>query len=418
MEDETVIEQPRRRFKIRTVGYIPNTPLAEEDEITIDFDEDIEELEEPWSPKKEIDNLTNKRSNRDSTITSQEKRAFHRIFLDIFQRSPRANSPDHLSSQAELQRNEEKAHSTTHAEVKTTSLNQYPPSLRAAAAEAMGVVLEKTGEVTGADQAPINSSEISEEEQEALREPERRRIESLMTEATTDFQLWEVMDKEVFSLIQKMGLSDVPQGAQDAGDEKRSRVKNKKKKGKSKQLVQPEEGKGKPEPTPAVITSKKKLKEKSKEEIAKLLSLYGPLYPSFLLFGLRLMDRSFTKSSPLALAILPKIKSLGFISHVLGASTQFYNELLQIYRYQYDDFQGMLTLLNEMEAAALEFDEETYQIVVGVIRLQKAIYRGDKGTALQNLWRFPEFSQGKFRPWSQKIASSLREREAEKIRLG
>ena len=41
------------------------------------------------------------------------------------------------------------------------------------------------------------------------------------------------------------------------------------------------------------------------------LALYGPLYPSFLLLGLRLLDRSFAKPSPLALSILPRIKSLG-----------------------------------------------------------------------------------------------------------
>jgi hypothetical protein len=140
------------------------------------------------------------------------------------------------------------------------------------------------------------------------------------------------------------------------------------------------------------------------------LALYGPLYPSYLLLGLRLLDRGFAKPSPLALALLPRIKSSGFTSHVLGASTQFYNELLRIYHYRQDDFRGMIDLLAEMENSALDVDDETLGIVLDVIKAQRSINHGAKGPAVKALWSMPEFAHKKFEFWRDVIHKAIFER--------
>lgn len=115
----------------------------------------------------------------------------------------------------------------------------------------------------------------------------------------------------------------------------------------------------------------------------------------------------------MVLNVLPRIKSLGIISHVLGASTALYNELLRIYWFRYDDFLSADSLLNEMDQAGLEFDAETFGIVNDIHSMQARVRRGDKGPVLQALWSMPEFASGKFKPWKDKIQASLEERDPE-----
>ncbi|PVH87908.1 hypothetical protein DL98DRAFT_404777 [Cadophora sp. DSE1049] len=266
-----------------------------------------------------------------------------------------------------------------------TALEKYPPALRGAAAKAMGYIEDES------DVEQIKSSRnavLDTEALEALREPERKRVEGLMNAANTDFELMEIMEKEVFSLISKLGLDDG--SPKDAGAQ--IPLKGKKKK------VEPQE---KSEPTTS---------EPANGGVSPL-ALYGPLYPSYLLLGLRLLDRSFAKPSPLALSILPRIKSLGYISQILGGTTPLYNELLNIYRYRYDDFRGMLDLLNEMERAALEFDEDTLAIVRNTSKFQFSIHRGEKGSTMKALWAMPEFAPNGFRIWREKIVKAIMERE-------
>jgi Mtf2 family len=383
---------------------------------TIDFDEDIDD---DLPGKDEIQELTDTHQNRGSTITIAERHAFQKIFSDIFENSQRLSSnKEALFSTDNIEMdagpgNQHKAKSKldnilTNAmrreragtrEAAEAAVERYPPALRAAAARAMGLIDDEANyeEATSREGKLLDTEEL-----EALREPERARVEGLMKNAKSDFELWEIMEKEVFTLIARLGLEDAPR-AQDAAVPQRAN----KKKGRKKstiEAVSEEEAPSKP---------KQSLVSEPDNGVSPL-SLYGPLYPSYLLLGLRLFDRGFTKPSPLALSILPRIKSLGFISHVLGASTQFYNELLRIYRYRQDDFRGMFNLLTEMEHSALEVDEETLEIVLDVMRTQFSVRRGEKGSAIRALWSMPEFMPNKFRVWRDSIQCTIDEREEAK----
>ena len=392
-----------------------------------ELDEDVN-IQDPFSAglqPEEIQDLTRKHGARDSTITDQERSAFQKIFSDIFKRSNRSGASLGSTSASETSENDPFEMESVPTDIgkakrnlgniltsamqrnpqsrreMETALEKYPPALRAAAAKAMGYIEDESD----VEQIQSNRNAVLDTEAlEALRQPERKRVEGLMNAAASDFELMEIMEKEVFSLISKLGLDHGSPKDTDA----QIPPKSKKKKGSKK-------AKNLPEPENLVEIEPQEQSEVTSSEPAvdgvSPLALYGPLYPSYLLLGLRLLDRSFAKPSPLALSILPRIKSLGYISQILGGTTPLYNELLNIYRYRYDDFRGMLDLLNEMERAALDFDEDTLAIVRNTAKFQLSIHRGEKGNAMKALWAMPEFAPNGFRVWREKITKAIMERE-------
>lgn len=373
--------------------------------------------EETYQEMDEIDNLTSKsgpRQDRTSTITPSEKHAFQKIFSDIFARSRQSQkfgsasleddeeieqAPGKDQSQrakAKLDKIVGSAARIQSREEMEIAVNRYPPALRAAAARAIGLdaaTQQSHEEVTEVDESVLDNDQL-----EQLRKPERDRVEGLMNSARTDFELWAVMEKEVFPLITKLGLEERPET--DEPTKKRGR------KTKRDQESLPREESN---PTTSTLDTP--------DDGISPLAFYGPLYPSYLLLGLRLLDRSFAKPSPLTLSILPRIKSLGVISHVLGASTQLYNELLLIHWYRQDDFRGVLNLLSEMEQFGLDWDKESLEIVDDIVKMQAAVRRGDRGTTLKALWTLPEFAPDKFKSWRNKIRHALDERSRDASQL-
>ncbi|KAE8448290.1 hypothetical protein EG329_009721 [Mollisiaceae sp. DMI_Dod_QoI] len=392
---------------------------------TIEFDENVHGV------RSQNNDWTSTYQPRESTITTREKIAFQKIFSDIFVRSQKTNPNPHVDSassdfpsDATKTGDRQKAktaldnilsgaiqrHSKDIQDYEQ-AISQFPPALRDDAAKAMGFGVAENEEVEE-ERASREALQSKADELEALRAPERLRVETLMREAKTDLELWQVMEEEVFSLISKLGLEEHTKLAEAPRAPKLPEV-DRKKKG-WKKLQKRQEAEQRKQNVVRDETSNEKIDEKACEETedgVSSLQIHGPLYPSFLLLGLRLLDRSFAKPSPLALSILPRIKTLGFISHVLGASTQFYNDLLRIYRYRYDDFPGMIDLLNEMEQSALDMDEETLTIVLEVLNIQRSVNNNDMGYAVRSLWSMPEFQPGKFAGWKNRISHSIEERK-------
>lgn len=374
--------------------------LTEQDIFNEDYDES-----EHW-PKPSGD-----RRSAKSTITVQERDAFRRIFADIrafskssgrplddeFNHDYTSGAPRPVTKVPETKQMKQTAaqesvltmieraagpndpaFSLKTQDKLLEDVEQYPQPLRAAAAKALGLVSGKNIK---------NTMEDDVDQLEALRQPELERVEVALRAAGTDIELWSVMEREVFSLPRKLGLVDIDQ-------KPRARVKKgRKRKSVAEQATGGEE---------TVL---------QEEAPGMNLSIHGPLYPSHLLLSLRLLDRSFEKPSSLVLNILPRIKSLGLISHALGASTALYNELLRIYWVRYDNFRGVLDLLMEMERVGLEVDEETLSIVSHIAKLQSGIKAGGKGSVVQALWSMPEFAPGQFIPWVRKLEALLQARE-------
>lgn len=359
---------------------------------------------------------SNPSQERQTTITPSERAAFEAIFNTIRNKTKNAqrygddfddfNNLDDLDKAKKRMSAKEKLNNIMSGAMteryprtrdeKETVVSRYPPSLRALAAKAVGLDYDAAHfeETAKREEEAMDNDQLEE-----LRKPIREEVEAKMHAAGTDADLWAVMEDEVFPLIEKLGLE---------------------KHGKEKPLKKRAQGK-KPA-TSSTVSENNIILPPEEQQTVQLepiihkrqeispLAFYGPLYPSYLLLGLRLLDRSFAKPSLLTLSILPKIKSLGLISHVLGASTQLYNELLIIHWYRYDDFRGALSLLSEMEESGLSFNRETLEIVDDIIRMQGRIWKGERGATLKALWSLPEFAPGKFRYWRNKITRMLDEK--------
>ncbi|TVY49234.1 hypothetical protein LOCC1_G000804 [Lachnellula occidentalis] len=351
----------------------------------------------------------NLRGPRESTITEGERRAFQRIFSDMFAQNqlapkPSQESKDQAKSMLDTILGTAVGKLPKSKEERLKIVNSYPPALRPAAAKAMQ--LSDAGDDENLFEGEMEElADLDHDQLEALRSPERERVESLMKEARTDFDLWAVLEKEVFSLIHKLGLEEDPLniGEMDTEGQGKSKYKAgpKASKRKKAKIDSEKEEANKVERFDRVVA------QSSNGTDVSALTFYGPLYPSYLLFGIRLLDRSFAKPSPLALSILPKIKSLGAISHVLGASTQLYNEIIRIYYYGYEDFDGVAKTLNEMEHSAVELDEETLDVVIDILRMQATVARGEKGDVMKELWSMPQFARVNFQYWRNKIAKTI-----------
>lgn len=338
----------------------------------------------------------------ESTITLEERDTFQRIFSDIYSSSQHSLKPtaqpfanlseinqesarEKLSSiMEEAVRIPQNTLFTSQSRDKNMhTLKQYPQALRAAAARALGL----QGKPTQMDRSQPQVKRVDKHEH--FRQTEQERVEAELRAAPSDLALWAVMEKEVFSLIPRLGL-----------EEKKAQPELLKKRNGRKTVL-------------SKIANEQKGMTPLPEPLD--LNIYGPLYPAYLLFGLRLLNRSFLKPSPLSSNVLPRIKSLGLVSHVLGGSTALYNELLRIYWFRYDDFSGVIRLLEEMEESGLELDEETLGVVKDIQEMQgRYVYSQEhktKKTPIHMLWAMPEFAPGRFKPWHNKIEEGLERQE-------
>ncbi|KAI1411615.1 hypothetical protein F5Y13DRAFT_165370 [Hypoxylon sp. FL1857] len=369
------------------------------------------------------------------TITPSERQIFERIFADIKARGLkpafRDDSPSAAATRSTMLIMNQAAQDAGQARPATVTapallagaardrnkaLLRFPPELRPAASRALGAIqtsakaLPSGGDEIAYDEASINADASGDEgwttaphlisrtvELEAKRYPERSRVEGLITAAKTDFELWDVLEKEVFTMPSKLGL-----------DGTTPEPKKKKQAAKAP-------GKGKEE----TAENKNGTKDEASESYTppQKLSLYihGPLYPAYLLLALRRLDTAFHAPSPLAFSVLPRIKELGLESYVLGVSTPFYNELLRIYWNRRGDLSGMLDLLEEMRHCGLYFDTQTASILnhvdSTVSTLANKKESGSFGRAIMTMPEYERSVRDRIRHWHRAVDLSIQERE-------
>lgn len=286
----------------------------------------------------------------------------------------------------------------------TKALLRFPPSLRRAARMALGVFeadrkaaspfpapetesmppVWEDEDTPGLEQVPPEAKDYTTRstlartvEQESIRRIERRRVEKIMHDAKTDFELWDVLEAHVFPMVDKLGLND------------------------KKTAKAPKE---------SVKGAKKAAPVK---EPTLSMRIHGPLYPYFLLSALRMLDSSFTKSSPLALNLLPRIKELGLMSYVLGASTPFYNALATIQWNRYGNAEAVFNLLEEMRHAGLYCDEGTFSVVHSISHVFNKAQKGNSGPFLRELVSLPDYEYAirpRIKHWFTAVSIQIQEK--------
>ena len=270
------------------------------------------------------------------------------------------------------------------------NIQRYPLELQGMAAKAQGD-LQKKSITEGAKKEPIQ-----EEDQIAVAAATReaqvkeiRRVEELFRRAETDVDLWKILDSEVLQRIRDLHLEDP--NIQDFGPQKPKSPLEGNKKFKSKA----------PKQTPTTNQGD--------------LVLLSKTYPALLLIAARILCRA-RISSPLVSAILPSIKAIGLSSHVMGASTPLYNELLLHAWRKSHAMRQMLTLLSEMDDAAITLNVKTHDIIDEVTKYRYRALRGDFGDGVQALEDMSERQrEGQLlHRWKRRIVARLANSAEEK----
>ncbi|KAI8317650.1 hypothetical protein K4K59_000003 [Colletotrichum sp. SAR11_240] len=258
-----------------------------------------------------------------STITPSERHVFRKIFDDMAKRSATPSGPSRKLD----------ADAGSDATSRDDVLSKYPASLRRAAEAALGM-REMSGDYFEEDRPKrVSRIALKSEEDEAnvptkvrdarddLHMMEGARLQQILDTCNTDVEVWNVLEEEVFSMIEKLGIAENRPQEEQPGT------------------------------------------ETQKQKPVLDMDTHGPIYSMHLLKGLKTLDQVFTKPSPLALNILPRVKALGIASYVLGVSTPFYNELASILWFRHGDTQAVLALLDEMQDAGLFYDKDTLRVV-------------------------------------------------------
>ncbi|KAG7284270.1 hypothetical protein NEMBOFW57_010634 [Staphylotrichum longicolle] len=195
-----------------------------------------------------------------------------------------------------------------------------------------------------------------------------------MRQAQTDFELWDVLEEEVFPMVRKLGIDEDPQ----------------------------------PQPPPGQQNAPRSATARANSRCTYMARSTRPTCST--------RSACSTRSCPLlplALHILPRVKELGPASFVLGVSTPFYNELARILWNRYGDPTAVFNLLEEMRVAGLYCDEGTRGVVQGIEQFLGSVGQGKWGPFLRELASLPEYEFAvlpRIRHWLKTINSHIAER--------
>jgi hypothetical protein len=199
---------------------------------------------------------------------------------------------------------------------------------------------------------------------DVIRQREYKRVEKLILEANTDAELWDIMEKEVFTVIRALGL-----GEEEPADTRPDASSHEQ---------------------PATF---KDLMAAAPIEPSDHLHILGPNYPSILVLAMRQLRHEFPSSS-LPLAVLPAMKALGRDAFVLGASTVLYNELIVFVWQKHADLHAICDLLQEMDNGVVDFDENTLDILDSIMLQVEQASKGRFGPAFKVMWNMDIFRRG------------------------
>lgn len=403
-------------FEFEDTGEIEDSGRPRARSLFLDeFEEDRQEEIEPRS--------------RESTITASEKAVFTRLFDKLVKSLPETEEKDEdfldeeegegsnddlstifgdavKSAERKAKRKEKRQSFQSLEDQQKFFLTRYPEPLREAAARTSGILahraerdirIRKQLSAVRQPPRPVSDMNLYERAVRQQRHTQLRKVEGLLRSADTDFQLWDVLEKEVFSTIKKLeapspkeSMPQTPQPPKRGRPKKEILPKVKNLETDSPVEVTPDTsetpqhgGSGK------VWWTSEDNETTPEKEMLPTLEIVGPNYPSHCLLALRLLHDKFP-ASPLALNILPAIKRAGPTSYVLGATTALYNELLSIHWLVYNNMRAMADLVTEMDQQDVEFSQETLDILELPAWEREAVKAGKKGRSLAAVWEMEE----------------------------
>ncbi|KAG5981789.1 hypothetical protein E4U55_002567 [Claviceps digitariae] len=339
-------------------------------------------------------------AKKPSTITPSEAEIFKGIFDEIAQgRMPPARKRSATSgttgrsSQDKTSMSRSIVEQDRIKEFREKFLLRYPSSLRTAAQVALGLYELEPKPDSDENRKMIELDEADKakwEERakyERLRTEERERVDALMKACDTDVALWQVMEAEVFSLPARLGILQLTET--QTKDRKRT-LKTDKAKGSKEKKSEKEIEKNSEASTRSSATELDELPAVTAEE-KRLMDIHGPLYAHFINSGLALFDTAFARPSEYAFQILPRVKSLGLPSHVLGVSSPFYTRLARMHWHRFGDAVSALDILKEMNSAGLYVDEDAHKLLVTMRDHLHGCAWGAQGSFVMGMMEAPPY---------------------------
>ena len=442
VSDNIPFEESGTRASVRRVSSQPprmrrvevgpsQTPLPETVEDPLPASRNLREILFPPALPDIFDELPpTPRKPRESTITASEQAVFSRIFADLAAKDIPNAAVEDDSVDDELEANSDpdayldrifeaaigRSHSnlsdlaveaedgsskrtgrsyrgpaTTFVDslslVEDGIISRYPLPLREAAARATEARLKARGHVypteglqRGLDEEFADKTEhledLSEYERKVYRarKDDRRKVGNMLDRAETDVEIWRVLEGEVFSVVVKL------QEQLKAEEERKKRATKQAAKWKKRKGVIDSE-------VDAEVPERKVRSEIDMvdEQPVPLLAILETNYAAHCLFALRLLRKHF-RTSPYAMFLLQKIKSLGPVSYVLGTSTELYNELMFIKWKEYRDLHGISELGTEMRDRGLAVDQMTLEVLRAVLLMSKQGAKGKQGEVVRAWW--------------------------------
>ncbi|KAF2005893.1 hypothetical protein P154DRAFT_615834 [Amniculicola lignicola CBS 123094] len=207
-----------------------------------------------------------------------------------------------------------------------------------------------------------------------LRNTERARVEKLLDSAKTDREVWDILEREIFSVIKGLDLD-----------------------------------------SPSSVASSKPKAKKPKNDPKTLF----PNYPTLLLYALNILREKFPAST-LPLSILPTIKSLGRSSYALLATTTLYNTLIRHTWVQYSSHTHIDELLTDMDNGGIEYDVNTYEFLRTIRGGVMDMRAGKHGPLMDRVSRMEWFDQGqrKMQRWKLEVERRVKDAQNQKLREG
>lgn len=431
------IRRPRDNFPAEDIIFKPRDRASRS---AVPFEEDVEAETEAQDTKP-------------STITASEKAVFERIFKDIDQSTRTEDEEDNsLEDEQDLESDPyEDLNSIFDAAIRELRLREEQAAATAARRQsrppqqyirAIDQVIDLQDEPPKNPpfMRPLklpggvvlgNESNIHEDEEifQKATIDHRDMVANLLEQATTDVQIWDVLETQVFSLVTQLDAQvrlDKKARKNKVNEEKKTRIRQAKEKAKGAvaatstsaskdtSLV---EGNSASVDVSESSASGKRASSHVPTSVAieknTTFSILRSNYSHYLLSALRLLRRHHPTSF-FALYLLPTMKRLGPISYVLGASTGLYNEILFLKWTQFSDLHGMADVMQEMKNQGIETNEVTMFIIRKLKQKRAHGLLGRFGPVVKAWWEMRGNKEGWARVWGIYETFRKEQRRSEK----
>ncbi|USP75179.1 hypothetical protein yc1106_02453 [Curvularia clavata] len=331
---------------------------------------------------------------RKTTITGSERAAFEKLYKKFNTEGRQKKEKDHvveLDQIADEYYEDDEENSKPSLDEIFDEAMKGESRLRAMPtfAQRQKVSLEPAKETTtGAESGKARGSRrkgvgLDTIQLREMRRVERERVDKLIRNASTDRDLWQILDREVLTKVRELDLDNInTSGSRVPGTEPKDTVT-------TKNAIQPKSiaKPGPPSPEQRVLFQN---------------------YPHHLITAVATLRSEFP-SSPLPLSILPMIKSLGRSSHVLGATTTLYKYLIRTAWVQKCSYATIDTLLTEMDNNAIEFDPDILELLNAIIREHNQARSGLLGRDAQLVYSMEMHADdiGKIHGWRKVLMERL-----------